>query len=233
MTKIKYIIPTATALLASALALATAPAQAATVNYIGCGTGATFCTLPQLFAGGSITVDEDMDGKIDKTFDKWMKTGSWTPPSGLQVTASGSPLSAALDFTTTNGWTTPPTFGNQFLFSIATAPNLALNSTFRLDLLDYSATGTSVVNVTANSSTVSSQGPLTVNASFAGSPDMVNLNVSGMTLSFPPLPQGTASVRKFRLTFGQTSRVPEPGTVVGLLAVGGLGLAMKRRQKDS
>jgi hypothetical protein len=27
--------------------------------------------------------------------------------------------------------------------------------------------------------------------------------------------------------------IPEPGTVVGLLAVGGLGLAMKRRQKDN
>ncbi|CCI01922.1 PEP-CTERM sorting domain-containing protein [Microcystis aeruginosa] len=233
MTKIKYIIPTATALLASALALATAPAQAATVNYIGCGTGATFCTLPQLFAGGSITVDEDMDGTIDKTFDKWMKTGTWNPPTGLRVTASGAPLLAVLDFTTTNGWTTPAGFTNQFLFNITTAPNLALNSTFKIDLLTYNASGTSVVTVTGNSSMVSSQGPLTVNASFAGSPNMVNLNVMGTTYSFPPLAQGTANIRKFQLTFGQRSRVPEPGTVVGLLAVGGLGLAMKRRQKDS
>ena len=232
MTKIlRFTIPSAVAAL---LGLATAPAQAATVNYIGCGAGATFCTLPQLFAGGSITVDEDMDGTIDKTFDKWMKTGTWAPPSGLQVTAFGAPLLAGLDFTTTDGWTTPPSFTNQFLFNITTASNLELKPTFKIDLLTSNASGTSIVSVSGNSAMVMNPGgPLTVNASFAGSPNMVNLALMGSTFSFPPLPPGTASIRNFQLTFTQRSRVPEPGTVVGLLAVGGLGLAMKRRQKDS
>jgi len=229
MTKIlRFTIPSAFAAL---LGLATAPAQAANVNYIGCGAGATFCTLPQLFAGGSITVDEDMDGTIDKTFDQWSKNGTWTPPTGLQVTAFGAPLSAGLDFTTTNGWTTPAGFSNQFVFNITTAPNLVLNSTFTMDLLNYSASGTSVVSVSGNSGMVSSQGPLTVNASFAGSPGMVNLTVMGSTYSFPPLPQGTANIRRFQLTFGQRFAIPEPGTVVGLLVAGGLGLAMKRKQQ--
>lgn len=231
MTKLlRFTIPSAAA---AVLGLATAPAQAATVTYIGCGTGATFCTLTQLFGGGSITVDEDDDGTIDKTFDQWSKNGTWTPPSGLQVTAFGAPLSAGLDFTTTNGWTTPAGFSNQFVFNITTAPNLELNPTFTMSLLNYSASGTSVVSVSGNSAMVSSQLPTTVNASFAGSPGMVNLTVMGTTYSFPPLPQGTADIRKFQLTFGQRSRVPEPGTVVGLLAVGSLGLAMKRRQKDN
>jgi hypothetical protein len=43
---------------------------------------------------------------------------------------------------------------------------------------------------------------------------------------------GTANITSFSQTFNQVV-IPEPGTVVGLLAVGGLGLAMKRRQKDN
>ncbi|NCR24235.1 MAG: PEP-CTERM sorting domain-containing protein [Microcystis aeruginosa L111-01] len=231
MTKLlRFTIPSA---VAAVLGLATAPVQAATVGYIGCANAPFFCTLTDLFAGGSITVDEDDDGTIDKTFDQWSKNGTWTPPTGLQVTAFGAPLSAGIDFTTTDGWTTPDGFSNQFVFNITTAPNLVLNSTFTMDLLNYNAIGTSVVSVSGNSAMVSSQGPVTVNASFAGSPGIVNLTVMGSTYSFPPLPQGTANIRKFQLIFGQRSRVPEPGTVVGLLAVGSLGLAMKRRQKDN
>jgi hypothetical protein len=241
MTKIKYIIPTATALLASALGLATAPAQAATVNHIGCAS-TSFCTLPELFSGGSITVDENMDGKIDKTFRNWMRTGAWTPPSGLQVTGFGSttPLSAGLTFTTTNGWTTPPSFANQFLFDVVLGDPLNVSLTqLELYLSNSSANGTSLVSVTANSKMVENAGgtlnPSTGKVLIPLSPngDMINVTVSGSTFSFPPIPSGTASVRSFSLTFGQGPKIPEPGTVVGLLAVGGLGLAMKRRQKDS
>jgi hypothetical protein len=42
----------------------------------------------------------------------------------------------------------------------------------------------------------------------------------------------TVEIKQFKQTFSQVV-IPEPGTVVGLLAVGGLGLAMKRRQKDN
>ena len=42
---------------------------------------------------------------------------------------------------------------------------------------------------------------------------------------------GTSNITSFSQTFTQVV-IPEPGTVVGLLVAGGLGLAMKRRQKD-
>ena len=42
---------------------------------------------------------------------------------------------------------------------------------------------------------------------------------------------GTSQITSVSQTFTQVV-IPEPGTVVGLLVVGGLGLAMKRRQKD-
>ncbi|WP_186814361.1 PEP-CTERM sorting domain-containing protein [Microcystis aeruginosa] len=59
---------------------------------------------------------------------------------------------------------------------------------------------------------------------------MINVSVSGSVFGTS---NGTANVRQFQVTFGQRFTIPEPGTVVGLLAAGGLGLAMKRRQKDS
>jgi hypothetical protein len=41
---------------------------------------------------------------------------------------------------------------------------------------------------------------------------------------------GTSQITSFSQTFTQVV-IPEPGTVVGLLVVGGLGLAMKRKQQ--
>jgi hypothetical protein len=241
MTKIKYIIPTATALLASALGLATAPAQAATVNHIGCAS-TSFCTLPELFSGGSITVDENMDGKIDKTFRNWMKTGTWNPPSGLTVTGFGSapPLSAGLTFTTTNGWSVPvgtvTSFSNSFLFDVVLGDPLNVSLTnLTLNLLDSTSNGFATLTVTANGASVTNFNgglmPVTGISTdlLAPSPSMINVSVSGMVF----VTGASGNVRSFSLTFGQGSKIPEPGTVVGLLAVGGLGLAMKRRQKDS
>ena len=244
MTKIlRFTIPSAFAAL---LGLATAPAQAANVNYIGCGAGATFCTLPQLWAGGSITVDEDGDGTIDKTFNNWMRTGMWTPPSTLRVTAFGGPgpLSAGLTFTTTNGWTVnsaATAFSNSFLFDVVTPPSLALTK-MTLELLQSSSTPNTIpgfgftgVGVTANTAMVSNGGgnivpPVITSplASLAPSPSMINVNVSGTVFGTS---NGTANVRQFQVTFGQRFTIPEPGTVVGLLVVGGLGLAMKRKQQ--
>jgi hypothetical protein len=245
MTKIlRFTIPSAVAAL---LGLATAPAQAANVNYIGCGASATFCTLPQLWAGGSITVDEDEDGTIDKTFNNWMKTGMWTPPSTLQVTAFGGPgpLSAGLTFTTTNGWTVnsaATAFTNSFLFDVVTPPSLALTN-LKLELLQSNSTASTVpftftgVTVQANTATVNNGGGATVPpivtsalSSLAPSPSMINVSVASNVFGAS---NGTANVREFQVTFGQRFTIPEPGTVVGLLAAGGLGLAMKRRQKDS
>ncbi len=238
MTKLlRFTIPSAAA---AVLGLATAPAQAATVNYIGCGVGATFCTLPQLWAGGSITVDENLDGEIDKTFNNWMKTGTWTPPSGLRVTGFGSatPLSAGLTFTTTNGWSVPAgtttSFSNPFLFDVVLGNplNVSLNN-LTLKVLNSTSTGFAVLGVTANGASVSDFNgglmPVTGISTdlLAVSPSTINVGVTGMVLAAG----GSGNVGSFSVTFGQGSKIPEPGTVVGLLAVGGLGLAMKRKQQ--
>jgi len=68
MKKIRtYTLPSAAALaVAAGAGLATAPAQAAAViQYNGCAS-TSFCTFTELTGGGSITIDEDGDGKIDK-----------------------------------------------------------------------------------------------------------------------------------------------------------------------
>ena len=244
MTKIpKYANSVVTAAAAAAwvsLALATAPAQAAAViTYNNCA-GPGFCTLPELFGGGSITVDEDMDGKIDKTFGNWMKTGMWTPPSGLEVTAFGAPLSAGLTFTTTDGWSVPEglvtSFNNSFLFDVVLGDPLKVSLTeLTLQLLNSTSSGFATLGVMANGASVTNFNgglvPLTgiKTDPLAPSPSMVNVSVNGMVLETG----ASGNVRSFSITFGQAPKIPEPGTVVGLLAVGGLGLAMKRRQKDN
>ncbi len=238
MTKLlRFTIPSAAA---AVLGLATAPAQAATVNYIGCGVGATSCTLPQLWAGGSITVDEDGDGTIDKTFNNWMRTGTWTPPSGLRVTGFGSatPLSAGLTFTTTNGWSIPAgtitSFSNPFLFDVVLEDPLNVSLTnLTLKVLNSTSTGFAALSVSANGASVTNfnGGLMPVTGMdtdlLANSPSMINVSVNGMVF----LAGGSGNVRSFSVTFGQGPKIPEPGTVVALLAVGGLGLAMKRKQQ--
>ncbi|MFN9735949.1 MAG: PEP-CTERM sorting domain-containing protein, partial [Microcystis sp.] len=65
MTKLlRFTIPSAAA---AVLGLTTAPAQAAMVTYPGCAS-TSFCTLTELLAGGSISVDEDGNGTIEKVF---------------------------------------------------------------------------------------------------------------------------------------------------------------------
>jgi hypothetical protein len=79
------------------------------------------------------------------------------------------------------------------------------------------------VGVKTSPATVALPNPIT---------DRINVAITGLLLPSPPFtPAGSAQLKSFSLTFAQSTRVPEPGTVVGLLAVGGLGLAMKRRQQ--
>jgi hypothetical protein len=91
------------------------------------------------------------------------------------------------------------------------------------------------VTVQANTAMVNNGGGATVPpivtsplASLAPSPSMINVSVASNVFGAS---NGTANVRQFKLTFGQRFTIPEPGTVVGLLVVGGLGLAMKRKQQ--
>ena len=254
MTKIRrYTIPSAAVLaVAAGVGLATAPAQAAAIikyfdgtNFLT-GSSISFSTL--LNSGAFISVDEDGDGQIDKKFDQWIRTGVQMPPADLQVSASGSPLSAGLTFSTATGWNVPSdTLSNQFVFfATAVNPNLQL-TTLTAALITSSSTpfggfpnptGTRGIQVNANGAMISDNlgvktSPKTV-ALLSPTTNPINVAINGLLLPtaiFPPA--GSAQLKSFSLTFAQRSRVPEPGTVVGLLAVGSLGLAMKRRQKDS
>jgi len=260
MTKIKYIIPTATALLATALGLATAPARAAIVTYTGCAS-TSFCTLTELLGGGSITVDEDGNGTIEKTFSNWKNyeffkspgANPLTDPQGeIQVSATGTYVpggsgSATLNYTIAGGINLAPLVGNTtwnsslaFDFTVTSAGYVPMMN--QIDAItNGSVTGpTTGVPSSVAFNGASIMGNQTVTPSTPATDTMTlgptntlavmnNLSLLARRTIFGP---GTASITSFSQTFTQVV-IPEPGTVAGLLVVGGLGLAMKRRQKDS
>jgi len=262
MTKIKYIIPTATALLASALALATAPAQAAPiVTYTGCAS-TSFCTLTELLGGGFISVDEDGNGTIEKVFEKWTNYDFFKSPganpltdpqANIQVSATGTYIpgvsgSATLNYTIVGGINLEPPSGNaswnaniSFEFDVTSAGYVPM--TGQIDAITGASvtgptTGT-LSNVAFNGATLMSSNasatpsnPETDTMSFAPMNTLAIMNNLSLLARRTTTIPGTASVTTFSQTFTQAV-IPEPGTVVGLLVVGGLGLAMKRRQKDS
>ncbi|MFM6633453.1 MAG: PEP-CTERM sorting domain-containing protein [Microcystis panniformis] len=265
MTKIRrYTIPSAAVLaVAAGLGLATAPAQAAAVvTYNGCGPGATYCTLTQLLAGGSITVDEDGNGTIEKTFDNWMNydfvKGPMTNPvadplGNIRVSATGTYIggvsgSATLNYTIVGGINLAPPSGNanwtaglSFEFDVTSAGNVPM--TGQIDAI----TGASVTGPTSgtlsnvafngamlagSNASATPSNPATDTMSFAPTNTLAIMNNLSLLARRTTTMPGTASLTTFSQTFTQVV-IPEPGTVVGLLAAGGLGLAMKRRQKDS
>jgi hypothetical protein len=233
------------------------------VTYTGCGAGATYCTLTQLLNGGSIEVDEDGNGTIEKTFGNWTNydfnkgpgANPVTDPQGnIRVSATGTYIpgvsgSATLNYTVVNN-----------ALNLAPSP---LNSTWSAEIFfDFDVTSAGYVPMVERKDALTS-------ASTAGSAanqvQFNNILMSGNQTATPTSPEtdimpfpetttytamnnlklqarrtgtaaapvpGTASVTSFSQTFTQVV-IPEPGTVVGVLAVGGLGLAMKRRQKDN
>lgn len=88
--------------IAAGVSLGTAPAQAFFVEYIGCVSD--FCTLEELFSGASITVDENMDGSIDKIFSDW-QLGDMVniPLNDIEVRAfDAGTLNVGLDYKVLN-----------------------------------------------------------------------------------------------------------------------------------
>jgi hypothetical protein len=255
MTKIRrYTIPSAAALVVAAgLGLATAPAQAAAVvrYFNGSTFGMTPLTLTQLFTSGAfIEIDEDGNGIFDKRFRNWVNDGgSFTPTlsSGVTVTGFGSALSAGLQYDLTNfsGTGTPAINLGAALKYTAEAidPQAFKISGVKLDLTDATATGGSnnaasvddvydAFSPPDNNVSKSSTGMTTLTDSTSG-PLVSQVNVMTQLGIFASGGGSkTVAIRQFKQTFSQVV-IPEPGTVVGLLAVGGLGLAMKRRQKDN
>jgi len=264
MTKIRrYTIPSAAALVVAAgLGLATAPAQAAAiVTYNGCAN-TSFCTLTELLGGGSITVDENGDGTIEKTFKDWtnytfVPTGTGNnladPEGNIQVSATGTYIpgvsgSTTLNYTVVNNalLLAPPlptgsavSWGAlvEFEFDITSAQYVPIIE--QKDVL----TGASVVGPTSgttsyasfNNTTLDSSGTSMTTDTMVIAPPVTTLMVAN-TLDLRArrtnMVAGTANITSFSQTFTQVV-IPEPGTVAGLLVVGGLGLAMKRRQKDN
>jgi hypothetical protein len=256
MTKIRrYTIPSAAALVVAAgLGLATAPAQAAAVvrYFNGTSFGTTPLTLTQLFTSGAfIEIDEDGNGIFDKRFRNWVNSTNdpFTPilSSGVTVTGFGSALSAGLQYDSTNFSRT----GTGLLSLAATLsytaeaidPDAFKISGVKLDLTDATATGGSSNGAVIddmydafippnNNVSQSSITPSVLTDSTSG-PLVSQVNVMTQLGIFASgTGSKTVAIRQFKQTFSQVV-IPEPGTVVGLLAVGGLGLAMKRRQKDN
>jgi len=265
MTKIRrYTIPSAAVLaVAAGLGLATAPAQAAAVvTYNSCAS-TSFCTLTELLAGGSISVDEDGNGTIEKTFDNWtnysffknpMTIPVTDPKSNIQVSATGTYIpgvsgSATLNYTVlNNALTLAPSVlnvtwfaGISFDFDVTSAGYVPMVE--RKDALTSASTAGTTSNMAMfnatsimGNQTATPTSPVTDIMPFPETTTYTAMN--NLTLSarrtgtiMAPVP-GTASVTSFSQTFTQVV-IPEPGTVAGLLVAGGLGLAMKRRQKDS
>jgi hypothetical protein len=254
MTKIRrYTIPSAAALVvASGLGLATAPAQAAAVvrYFNGSTFGTTPLTLTQLFTSGAfIEIDEDGNGIFDKRFRNWVNDAdtsfTQTLSDGITVTGFGSALSAGLQYDSTNFSRTGSTaisLGAALKYTAeAINPGAFKISGVKLDLTDATATGGTnnsasvddmydTFSPTDNNVSKSSTGMTTLTDSTSG-PVVSQVNVMTQLNIFAtgPGPKNVA-IKQFKQTFSQVV-IPEPGTVVGLLAVGGLGLAMKRKQQ--
>jgi hypothetical protein len=259
MTKVrKYTISSAAALaVAAGLSLATVPAEAAAiVTYTGCAS-TSFCTLTELFAGGSIKIDENGDNTFDKLFDTWTngKEGMDTIPSmvsdAVTVTGFGTPSSAGLQYDA-GAAAFSQNFTAAFGYKVtAISPFVAGIVGAKLDLTNSTATGGSVNAVqildgytgsfgTANNGVFDSNtmtpDVFTSSTSWTtASPVNVSTMLNGTAFGLnPPLGTGpgTSNITQFRQTFSQAT-IPEPGTVVGLLVVSSLGLGMKRKQKDN
>ncbi len=258
MTKLlRFTIPSAVAAL---LGLATAPVQAAAIIEYFDGTNVVGgpITLTNLFNSGAyIKIDEDGNGTFDKLFDKWMngKNGNIIPlnvSNDVTVTGFGSTLSAGLQYDAG-----PAAFSQNFTadfgYTLTVLPPKLLLSGAKLQLTSSTATGgvfnlvqitggfTAPVVPAAGTVVYNSNGlnpPAILTSSVVFTPAVLSTSVSSMlngsAVGIPSLglPEGTSKISQFKQTFTQIA-IPEPGTVVGLLAAGGLGLAMKRRQKDS
>jgi len=254
MTKIRrYTIPSAAALVVAAgLGLATAPAQAAAVvrYFNGSTFGTTPLTLTQLFTSGAfIEIDEDGNGIFDKRFRNWVNDAddpfTQTLSDGITVTGFGSALSAGLQYDSTNfSRTSSGSIGlNTALKYTAEAinPGAFKISGVKLDLTDATATGGTnnaasvndmydTFSPPDNNVSKSSTVPSVMTDSTSG-PLVSQVNVmTQLGLSASGSGPKNVAIKQFKQTFSQVV-IPEPGTVVGLLAVGGLGLAMKRKQQ--
>jgi hypothetical protein len=230
------------------------------VTYNGCAT-TSFCTLAELLGGGSISVDEDGNGTIEKVFEDWTNydfskspglNPVTDPQANIRVSATGTYIpgvsgSATLNYTIVGGINLTPPSGNTtwnagvaFDFTVTSAKYVPIVK--QIDAL----TGASVTGPTtgtpssvsfngadiSGNSTVTPGSPVTDEMTLG--PINTHTAMNNLTLLARRTTgvAGTASVTSFSQTFTQVV-IPEPGTVVGVLAVGGLGLAMKRRQKDN
>jgi len=211
--------------------------------------------------GAFISVDENGDGTVEKLFSDWTLDNFTTnpanllpnPASNIQVSATGTfgpdfgsstlshtVLNNALSIsnTTTINRTATLNFG----FQVTSAGNLPIVQ--QIDAITGASvsgpTAGTLSSVTLNGATFLGNGsippnlPVTNDDSSPGLPGVntlsVSNNVSLLARRISATVPGSAKLTSFSQTFTQVA-IPEPGTVAGLLVVGGLGLAMKRRQQ--
>jgi len=170
-------------------------------------------------------------------------TGTFGPGFGSS-TLSHTVLNNALSISTPNTTTTTRTVDLNFGFEVTSVGNLPIVQ--QIDAItgaSVSGPTTGTLNsVTLNGATFSGNGsippslPVTNEDNSPGLPGvntlLVSNRVSLLARRTSATVAGSANLTSFSQTFTQVA-IPEPGTVAGILAVGGLGLAMKRRQKDS
>jgi hypothetical protein len=227
------------------------------VTYTGCAS-TSFCTLTELLGGGFIEVDEDGNGTIEKVFEDWTNydfTKSpglnpvTDPQNNLRVSATGTYIpgvsgSATLNYTIVGGINLAPSSGNTtwnagigFDFTVTSAGYVPIMN--QIDALtNASVTGptTAPSNVTFNGASIAGNQtatpsmPATDTMTLGPTNTLAIMNNLTLLARRTTTMSGTARVTSFSQTFTQVV-IPEPGTVVGLLVVGGLGLAMKRKQQ--
>jgi hypothetical protein len=204
---------------------------------------------------GDGTIEKTFSNWKNYDFNKSPNANTLVDPDGdIQVSATGTYIpgasgSATLNYTVVNDallLAPPLPAGNAVSWSATVYFEFDVTSAQYVPIIEQTdeLTGALVVGPTSgttsyasfNNTTLSSDNMSMMTDTMLISPPSTTVMI-GNTLDLrarrirTPTPLvGTSQITSFSQTFTQVV-IPEPGTVVGLLVVGGLGLAMKRKQQ--
>ena len=206
---------------------------------------------------GNGTIEKTFSNWKDYDFSKSPNANTLVSPEGnIQVSATGTYIpgssgSATLNYTVVNDallLAPPLPTGNALSWSATVYFEFDVTSAQYVPIIEQTdeLTDASVVGPTSgttsyasfNNTTLSSDNMSMMTDTMLISPPSTTvmiantLELRARRIRTPTTLVGTSQITSFSQTFTQVV-IPEPGTVAGLLVAGGLGLAMKRRQKDS